>query len=182
MRISRRVFLGTVAAGPALARNHSFQARCAVLDLGCVLPESLAGFRAQAGGSQYSEAKVLIVPGVGDLRRDDAVLIQAALDRGATVLLELTSGERIASSVYFPYVEYSWPAKVKIREFGPVCLKSRPGDHVIATFQGHPAGLRRAVGRGTLVTLGSPLGPVFRTADPDAHRWLAALLSGDSYD
>lgn len=176
MRVSRRNFLGAVAAGPALARTVAPQARCAVLDLGCILPESLAGFRAQAGGIRHPDAEVVIVPGVGELREDHSRMIQDWLDRGATVLLELASGDRVSSGVYFPYLEYSWPVKVKIREFAPVRLNPTPGDQVIATFRGQPVGLRHSAGPGTLVTLGSPLGPLFRTGDPDALRLHAALL------
>jgi len=178
MRISRRMFLGAVAAGPALARTPEPQARCAVLDLGCILPESLAGFRSQAGGIRHADAQVLIVPGVGELRKArHSRMVQDWLDRGRTVLMELASGERVSSNVYFPYVEYSWPVQVKIREFAPVGLDPMPGDQVIATFRGQPVGLRRAAGTGTLVTLGSPLGPMFRTGDPDAHLLLAAFLN-----
>lgn len=177
MRVSRRMFLGAVAASPLLARGDGFQARCAVLDLGCVLPESLAGFREQAGDLPYADASVLIVPGVGALGTNDAGLIQSSLDRGATVLLEFASGERVAPGAYFPYVEYCWPLSVKIREFAPVQLRPEPGDQVIATLSGNPVGLRRTAGPGTLVMLGSPLGPVFRTGDPDARLWLDGFLS-----
>jgi len=64
---------------------------------------------------------------------------------------------------------------VKIREFAPVRLAPAPGDEIIATFAGQPVGLRRRVGHGTLITLGSPLGPVFLTGDPDARLWLDGI-------
>jgi hypothetical protein len=172
MRVSRRIFLGCSAA--ALARATSFGPQCDVLDLGCVLPESLAGFKRQVGDLR---SDVLIVPAVRTLSEEGQRIIQSRLDGGATVLLEYVGGERVQQSSYFPYVEYFWPVKVKIREFSPVKLTPAPGEEIIATFGGAPVGLRRRAGHGTLITLGSPLGPVFLTGDPDARRWLASAHS-----
>jgi hypothetical protein len=117
----------------------------------------------------------VIVPAVRALTEAGRETIQAWLERGATVLLEYAGGARVEQRDYFPYVEYVWPVRVKIREFAPVELTPGPGDEIIATFSGQPVGLRRRVGDGVLVTLGSPLGPVFLTGDPDARRWLNEL-------
>jgi hypothetical protein len=97
------------------------------------------------------------------------------LERGAIVLLEHVGGPSVEQSRYFPYVDYVWPVRTKIREFAVTKLAPTPGDHVIATFLGAPVGLRRRVGNGTLVTLGSPLGPLFLSGDVDAARWFNAL-------
>jgi hypothetical protein len=171
MLISRRALLSTAAAAPALARNVP---RSCVLDLGCILPESLAGFRSQVRSSHSTNPNLVIVPAVGRFRPPS---IQLFLDRGATVLVELfASDARITPEPYFPYVEYSWPIKAKIREFAAVPLEPAPGDQVIGTLLRHPVALRRRAGRGTLVTLGSPLGPLFLSGDPDARCWLDAIL------
>jgi hypothetical protein len=172
MRVSRRSFLGAAAGVPMLAGGDRPRARCSVVDLGCVLPESLAGFMKQAGDLRHD---VLIVPAVRAVTGAGAQLIQRWLERGATVLLESLGGEKIQQDAYFPYVEYLWPVHVKIREFAPVKLTPAAGDEIIATFVGQPVGLRRKVGDGTLITLGSPLGPVFLTGDPDARRWLHGI-------
>jgi hypothetical protein len=170
MRVSRRIFLGA-AAVPALASVEGLGPRCEVLDLGCVLPESLAGFKTQVGELRND---VLIVPAVRVVSEEGQRVIQSRLERGGTVLLEYVGGARVRQSAYFPYVEYFWPVRVKIREFAPVELTPVPGEEIIATFGGAPVGLRRRAGRGMLITLGSPLGPVFLTGDPDAPRWLKA--------
>jgi hypothetical protein len=172
MRVSRRIFLGAVGAAPAFARVEGLRARSEVLDLGCVLPESFAGFKTQVGDLRHD---VLIVPAVRALTEAGRGMIERRLERGATVLLESLAGEKIQQRAYFPYVEYQWPVRVKIREFAPVRLTPAPGDEIIATFAGQPVGLRRRVGTGLLITLGSPLGPVFLSGDPDARLWLDGI-------
>jgi hypothetical protein len=172
MRVSRRVFLGAVAAAPVLTSSNRTGARCSIVDLGCVLPESLAGFKTQVWDLR---GDVLIVPAVRSVTEAGKEMIQRWLDHGATVLLEYVAGKSIEQDAYFPYVEYFWPARCKIREFSPVKLTPVPGDEIIATFVGQPVGLRRKVGAGTLVVIGSALGPVFLAGDPDARRWLDGL-------
>jgi hypothetical protein len=172
MKISRRIFLSAAGVAPMLAGRDRLTAGCSVVDLGCVLPESLTGFKTQAGDLRHD---VLIVPAVRAVTEAGKEMIERWLERGATVLLEYVAGPSIEPSRYFPYVEYSWPVRVKIREFAPVKLTPAPGDEIIATFLGQPVGLRRSVGDGTLITLGSPLGPVFLTGDSDARRWLDGI-------
>jgi hypothetical protein len=168
--LSRRGFLGAAAVTPMLRRGAS---SCVVADFGCILPESLDGFRKQAEGLPYD---VLIVPGVQQLVDGHNEVIESFLARGSTVLVEYGAGKRLQPARYFPYVEYFWPVRVKIREFAPVSLHPAAADEIIATFGGKAVGLRRRVGNGTLITIGSPVGPVFRTGDPDARRWLEAVL------
>jgi hypothetical protein len=181
MMVSRRVFLSAAAAASTLELDNAATPRCVVLDQGCVLPESSTGYRVFASlhsgrGSVWGSGSVtefVIVPGATRM----PAAIQPFLDRGATVLVELfANGGRITPEPYFPYVEYSWPIEVKIREFAAVALEPAPGDQVIGTLVRHPVALRRQVGRGTLVLLGSPLGPVFLSGDRDARRWLNAIL------
>jgi hypothetical protein len=170
MRISRRAFLGAAAAAPMLASGDRRTA--GILDLGCVLPESMAGFKTQAGDLRHD---VLVVPAVRTLTGPDTVMLARWLERGAMVLLEWVAGARVEQGDYFPYVDYHWPVHAKIREFAPRKLTPSPDDEVIAAFRGQPVGLRRRVGNGTLVTLGSPLGPLFLSGDVDAARWFNAL-------
>ena len=173
MRVSRRMFMGAAVAAPVWARVDQLRPRCEVFDLGCVLPESLAGFKTQVGDLRHND--LLIVPAVRALTEAGKETIQGWLDHGAMVLLEYVAGARIEQEDYFPYVEYVWPVRVKIREFEPARLTPVPGDEIIATFSGQPVGLRRKVGDGVLITLGSPLGPIFLAGDPDARRLLNEL-------
>jgi hypothetical protein len=180
MRVSRRIFLGAVGSAVLARGGARIRPTCVVVDLGCVLDESLAGFKRQVGDLPYEEEDVVIVPGVGSLTEEGRRAIRRFLSRGATVLLEYGAGARNVRDTYFPYVEYFWPVRMKIREFAPVRLQPGPQDEVIATFDGQPVGLRRRAGSGTLVTIGSPLGPVFLTGDPDAGIWLDALIQQHS--
>jgi hypothetical protein len=168
--ISRRTFLSAAAAVPVLGSGEWTAG--GIFDLGCVLPESMAGFKTQVGDLRHD---VVIVPAVRALTGADNRMLARYLERGAIVLLEYIGGARVEPSAYFPYVDYHWPVQAKIREFTPTKLTPAPQDQIIATFVGQPVGLRRRVGNGTLVTLGSPLGPLFLSGDVDAARWLAAL-------
>ena len=81
-----------------------------------------------------------------------------------------TAGQRI------PYVDYSWPHSAKIRDFSRVVpLAPQPGE-IIARVDGLPVCLKRQIGRGTLIFLGSPLGPALWAGDAEARRWLLASL------
>jgi hypothetical protein len=168
--ISRRTFLSAAVAVPILASGDHRAA--GILDLGCVLPESILGFKTRVGDLRHD---LVIVPAVRALTCVDSVMLARLLNRGAIVLLEHVGGARVEQGAYFPYVDYHWPVQAKIREFAATTLTPAPGDEVIATFLGAPVGLRRKVGEGALVTLGSPLGPLFLSGDPDAARWLNAL-------
>lgn len=167
--MTRRVFLSAAAAASALLASVE-RPTGGVVDLGCVLPESLAGFKTQAGDLRH----LLIVPAVTNAQHP---VVARHLERGATVLLEDIGGARVEPAAYFPYVDYSWPIQAKIREFAPFRLTPAPQDQIIATYLGQPVGLRRKAGDGTLITLGSPLGPLFLSGDSDAARWFAALRS-----
>ena len=194
MRVSRRMFLSVAASAPLLAGDDRPRAECHLVDLGhgCVVRESLAGFQMalqQAGLGQDERARHLIIPGAGVL--DDAALasVHRQLGRGGTVLLECCTqlegelgievgGRAGRGGSYFPYVDYSWPVRVKIREFRPVWLLPAAEDEVIGTFAGRAVALRRRVGDGTLLVMGSPIGPVFLTGDPDARLWLEGFFIG----
>jgi hypothetical protein len=80
-----------------------------------------------------------------------------------------------------PYVEYTWPSAAAVRDFSRVVPLARLGDdgrgEVIARVDGVPVALRRRVGRGTLLFLGSPLGPALWAGDAEATRWLADVLA-----
>jgi hypothetical protein len=71
-----------------------------------------------------------------------------------------------------PYIDYDWPQETKVRDFSRVILVSAKSGDVIARVRGLPVALKRRVGEGTLIFLGSPIGPLLRAGDPEARSWL----------
>ena len=78
-----------------------------------------------------------------------------------------------------PYVDYRWPSSAKIRDFSrvvPLGRQSEGEGEIIARVEGLPVALKRRLGRGHLIFLGSPLGPALWAGDAEARRWLFLTL------
>jgi len=125
-------------------------------------------------------ATVLLESGAGfaadrDFRAHRAVLRdQLGVHIEAPVRLWSSRG---ASGV--PYVDYSWPASAKIRDFSrvvPLERQSEGAGEIIAWVDDLPVALRRRYGRGDLIFLGSPLGPALWAGDAEARRWLCEVV------
>ena len=80
-----------------------------------------------------------------------------------------------------PYVDFTWPFPTKIRDFSRVVPLASQAGGIIARVDGLPVALRRRSGRGTLVFLGSPLGPALWAGDAEAGRWLEAVGKSVTY-
>lgn len=76
-----------------------------------------------------------------------------------------------------PYLDYAWPLRIKVRDFSSVIPVSSIGSEAVAWFGENPVALRRKVGRGSLLFLGSPIGPHLLSGDPQAQRWLIAFIT-----
>ncbi len=100
--------------------------------------------------------------------------LQAHFDLQVEAPVSLWEGKEAGRRV--PYVDYGWPLPAKIRDFSRVVPLSRRAGEVIASVDGSPVAVRRKVGKGTLVFLGSPLGPLLWSCDPQAQTWLRAAL------
>jgi hypothetical protein len=172
-----------------------------LLDLAehCSLRESIVGY-ALASAGLVSHRPLLIVPAAVAIPGAAMYRITNCLRAGATVLLE--SGAGFAGESRFrahrdavqngwqvrierprpksrdiPYIDYVWPYATKIRDFSRVVpLAVQPGE-IIARADGHPVALTRRVERGTLIYLGSPLGPALWAGDAEARQWLSRLFS-----
>ena len=101
----------------------------------------------------------------------DSLREELQLDVAAPVSL----WPRRASADGVPYIDYSWPVTARVRDFSRVVPLSshEPPDVIIARVRDVPVALMRYVGSGTLVFLGSPLGPPLRAGDAEARQWLA---------
>ena len=78
-----------------------------------------------------------------------------------------------------PYIDYTWPSAAKVRDFSRVVPlgRRRDGAEIIARVDGLPVGLRRRIGPGELIFLGSPLGPALWVGDLEARRWLCDVVT-----
>jgi hypothetical protein len=173
----------------------------------CGLRESLSGYAsALAEAPAPSRCALLIVPAAVGLPPSAVGAIVSCLRAGDTVLLE--SGAGFASprgyevhramlrdhfgvhvgpavalwsppprSRGMPYVDYTWPCRATVRDFSRVVPVEGPGK-IIARVDSMPVSLKRSSGRGTLIFLGSPLGPVLLAGDAEARRWLSQVVAG----
>ena len=165
--------------------------------------EAALGARLLRADAQSSPScNVLIVPAAFEIPPAAVRAIAKCLQAGGKVILE--SGAGFASEAEFrahrrvlrdaldvyveapvplwrpaepgiPYVDFTWPFPTKIRDFSRVVPLASQAGEVIARVGGVPAALRRRTGRGTLVFLGSPLGPALWAGDVEARRWLEAV-------
>jgi len=174
-----------------------------------VLPESFHGYGSAlpAERSGCDRCSLLIVPAVLTIPLDGMQRIANALRNGATVIIE--SGGGFAGHLKFrqhrrflrehlqidvqspvdlwkgdarrvPYIDYTWPHAAKVRDFSRVVPLGDQEGAVIAWAGDRPVGLRRQLERGTLVFLGSPLGPALWAGDAEARRWLLGLAAVSS--
>jgi hypothetical protein len=151
-------------------------------------------------------ARTIILPSAVSTKASTLDRVREHLEKGSTVLYEsgaafLSAGDfgfhkRVIRSVFglslhrpvglwdsadslkqSPYVDYHWPVEVKVRDFSRVVPVGPDKAKTTASFQNLPVAARRRVGKGTLVFLGSPLGPHLLSGDAEATRWLQAFCS-----
>lgn len=155
--------------------------------------------------SSLPPCAVLIVPAAVEIPPAAVRAITACLEAGGLVMLESGAGFASArdrsrhravlrdafqvqveppidlwpeaNGSAIPYVDFTWPVAAKVRDFSTVVpLASGAGD-IIAQVNGLPVALRGRSGRGTLVVLGSPLGPALWAGDAAARQWLRAVTN-----
>ena len=79
-------------------------------------------------------------------------------------------------AVTIPYVEYVWPHHMKVRDFSRVVPVKVQSGEAIGWINGLPVAVKVPVGKGTLIYLGSPLGPALGAGDREARRWLRSVM------
>ena len=195
MDLSRRRFLGALAAaplggaltGPALAAPSP----CST----CVLAESRAGFAQALAGREAAD--VLVFPGA--VGWDDSIARQVR--GGRLVVFESASGFaeagafreqraglrdafglRIEDPVTVwgesrrpSYLDLGWPVRARIRDFS-FAVPVRGGE-AVGSLGVLPVAARQRAGAGALLFLGSPVGPALWSGDPQAHAWLSSVLA-----
>jgi hypothetical protein len=149
-------------------------------------------------------ARAYLIPGCVNLDPATAAILVEFMEAGGLLLLESGAGfadpaefdthQRLLASRFalwveppvdlwsrgphgrVPYVDYFWPIRAKIRDFSRVVPVSGSRGNVIAWADGLPVAVRHRVGRGTLILLGSPLGPALLWGDRESQDWLRRLL------
>jgi hypothetical protein len=74
------------------------------------------------------------------------------------------------------YVRYHWPADTQIRHFGEFFPVHISGAEGIAIYRGRTVAIRKRIGRGELLFLGSPLGPILAAEDHQAAELAAGMI------
>ena len=75
-----------------------------------------------------------------------------------------------------PYIRYVWPRGIMVRGFTRAIPVSAKRGEVIGWAGSLAVASMCRVGRGTLIFLGSPLGPALRAGDPEARCWLQSVV------
>jgi hypothetical protein len=76
-----------------------------------------------------------------------------------------------------PYVKYYWPREMEVRDFSWVIPVSARVGEVIGKIAALPVAWKSRTPRGTLIFLGSPLGPALRAGDREALSWLQLVTA-----
>jgi hypothetical protein len=80
------------------------------------------------------------------------------------------------------YINYVWPKAVVVRSFlDAVPVECRPSE-VVAHHSGIPVAMRRRIGRGGIIFLGSMLGPNLYAEEREARLVVTDLLSTRTVD
>jgi hypothetical protein len=75
----------------------------------------------------------------------------------------------------FRYIRYHWPIEVLVREFSESAIIDPSRGDPIATVSGQVVAIRKQVGRGSVVYLGSALGPMLLAEDRQAAAWVRSV-------
>jgi hypothetical protein len=86
-------------------------------------------------------------------------------------------GKKLEGQGFAPYITYLWPRETRVRDFSRVVPLSLGVGEVIGTVGTLPVALKRRAGKGTLIFLGSPMGPALRAGDSEARTWLRLVTS-----
>ena len=177
-------------------RTRTEPSECDIIsDATCLSIESLSGFRSLYARSSSN----IIVAGVQGIAPalasaiwervnygswlvwDHAPHFTSAADRRrqAELLNELFGirlGEAISASHSELYVRYLWHVPQLVRTFLAYTPVLCSPNEAVATYGNVPVAVRRRVGRGGVVFLGSMLGPQLKAGDREAHQLASRLL------
>jgi hypothetical protein len=166
-----------------------------VAEPNCLSRESAEGFRS-LGSAEKSNAILLCGVSAMDQMQALRLLRQAiagrwivwesspfGYERQTRILRDvfgISIGKPIALSPDRLYVQYRWPSAALTRCFSAAIPVACSPAETIATYGNTPVALKRALGRGGVIFLGSMLGPNIRAADAQAHTIGNGILTAES--
>jgi hypothetical protein len=164
--------------------------------------ESQCGFARALGRlspTLCQPGRAVIVPSASALERTNLSWLVQEAELGSTVLIDLADGfaspsdvartrrglERdfgieIAHPVTFgtaDYIVYRWPLPALVRHFTRVSLIQPCRNIPVAHLGAHAIAVRKEIGMGHIVILGSTLGSLLLAGDEQAHQIFACLLT-----
>jgi hypothetical protein len=188
--LTRRQLLAAVSSAALLSKPAAFGVQL-IEEPHALAAESARGYRRLAIRSGW-----IIAPGVRELTQQTCASLLRRVRAGAWLLLEsgLCYAPReqavgqaeilrhgLGLQIQPPidahsYVRYSWPIQRMIRPFQALTPVLCGSHEVIATCRGLPVCLRREIGAGGIIYLGSMLGPGLMAEEREAHQVGSVLL------
>ncbi len=167
--------------------------------------ESAQGFQSLLPATQFlrtdsirgraGQGTVIILAAVRSLPADYLRELRKCAEEGAWVIWERAAnfggdetearellahffGVRISEPIRpaSTYIRYNWPIRCSVREFHNTVRVECSPDERIAECAGHAVAMKRAVGKGGIVFLGTMLGPGIRAEDREAQALGQSLL------
>jgi hypothetical protein len=162
--------------------------------------ESARGYsQVLAASTGKSVERCSIVAGLRNLAKREGYLLADAVEKGRWLLIESGTSFATASEssyhrhlmrelfglqigLHAPsqdlkdlYVTYEWPTRCMVRHFGGAVGIEADDQNVIARAGRMPIAVRMTVGKGGIIYIGTPLGPVLPSGDRDAIELAWAL-------
>jgi hypothetical protein len=194
MQTRRQLLEGALSVSLAprvIAKRAQVPALQIICDSECLSQESAEGFR-----SLLLETRgITVLCGVSRVSAERAFRLRERAVSGGSIVWEIspfsTAEQRhvlhetfgmmtrdpITLSTDHLYVRYSWPSPALIRAFSAVIPVVCTPNEVIARYCGIPVAMRRRIGRGGLVFLGSMLGPNLRAEEREARDVALRMLN-----
>ncbi|HTU43475.1 MAG TPA: hypothetical protein VMF91_00325 [Bryobacteraceae bacterium] len=188
--MTRRQVLQQALCVPLTASFYSSSGLRILAAPDCLSQESAAGFRSVL--TLRCPRNLIVVCGAVDYT--SALRLRDHALHGGRILWELsphapqprlfqdkfgvTLNEPLAASHDRLFIRYCWPHATLTRSFSPVVPVHCPAGEIVAHYGAVPVAIKRRIGRGGIVFLGSMLGPNLRAEEREARALAAAIFSG----
>lgn len=170
---SRREFLRDALIAPVAASVTAPAGPRIIAAPDCLSQESAAGFRLVL--RQWRGANVIVLCGMSCIDR-----FHFEASKGAWIICDaspFSAKGAIGGPGSELYVRYRWPHMALTRCLSRVIPVTCPDAEVIAHYRGMPVAMKRRVGCGGVIFLGSMLGPNLWAEEREAHELARAIFS-----